>query len=183
MLVSANLAPAAPPAGVSQYKKDQREPATMPGAEGETRDYVCRLKSDCPVGQVVILGQSIAKYQKHPDASLRENEGKMEYQMPMFQVITLAENQRDAILKRAEITPINVRPHRDFGNPDGPNVPEYNGFASEWLIIEPVNPQASFVVNMPQEEQEKASDHLSGMKAELIQKQAELGEEKRKKRK
>lgn len=74
------------------------KPFTMPAAKGEKKNYVIRLKKECPFEYITIAGESITKYKHNADYSLVKNSGKNpDVLIPSF---SLADNQMKAFLER-----------------------------------------------------------------------------------
>ena len=171
---------AAPLATPGTLRKDKREPAIIPDPIGEMFPYVLRLKEKCPVEQVFIFGQNVPKFVIPMDASLVENRGKMIF--PRKLVRLLSENQAKAIRERAKITPIEVRNHPDFKEPDGDRIPDYFGYAAEWLVCCRVEEDNDYTVVSIVPEKDTPLDKQSQLKKELVEEQVERGELKGKKR-
>jgi len=161
-------------------KKDKRKPAKFPEPQvgEEFQDYMLKLHDDCPVEQVIIFGQNIPKYFISATASLMENKNKPLY--PKLLVRSLTKSQVQSILERAKETPIEVTSHRDFKD-SSKIIPHYFGYASEWLIIKPVNLVNQVEIPTLQQEEAGEGDLLSQINKELIDQQVERSEKKKKK--
>jgi len=158
---------------------DKRKPSSPPAPlEGEEmKDYVLKLHDDCPVEQIELFGiVSVPKKLIPRDATLQENRGKMIF--PKVLVRLLSESQVKALLERAKETPIWVPEHRDF-NDVNKRVPEYRGFASEWIIIEEVDRAKTYEVPTLQKQEEKL-DVVQEASTQLFREQIDRAEKRKK---